>query len=104
MESKSGHCFRISSDSSNGNGSAKATSSPTKSSNQDALEPFPMLLAVRFGTAIKIPGMNDTLLHVGMNDSIVETMGRMTNNLRWAYDTYARYLRQYGTLVCKVPD
>jgi pyruvate,orthophosphate dikinase len=48
----------------------------------------PLMLSVRSGAAVAMPGMMKTVLNLGMNDKIVEAMARETSNPRWAYDCY----------------
>jgi pyruvate,orthophosphate dikinase len=60
---------------------------------------MPLLLSVRAGSAVSMPGMMDTVLNLGINDFIADHMGRTMNNPRWAYDTYRRFLQMFGTVV-----
>jgi pyruvate,orthophosphate dikinase len=60
---------------------------------------MPLLLSVRAGSVVSMPGLVDTVLNLGINDHITEHMARLQNNPRWAYDTYRRFLQMFGTLV-----
>ncbi|MCK4527589.1 pyruvate, phosphate dikinase [candidate division WOR-3 bacterium] len=59
----------------------------------------PLLLSVRSGAAISMPGMMDTILNLGLNDKIVESLISETNNPRFAYDSYRRLIQMYGDVV-----
>ena len=59
----------------------------------------PLLVSVRSGASVSMPGMMDTLLNLGINDEIVEGMAKLTANPRFAYDTYRRFLQLYGAVV-----
>jgi pyruvate, orthophosphate dikinase len=54
------------------------------------------------GAAVSMPGMMNTLLGVGINDEIAEALGKMSNNPRWAYDTYRRFIQMFGDVVLNV--
>lgn len=60
---------------------------------------FPLLLSVRSGAAVSMPGMMDTVLNLGMNDEIVARMVTFTNNSKFVLDTYRRFLQMFGTVV-----
>jgi len=62
----------------------------------------PLLLAVRSGAKVSMPGMMDTVLNIGMNDEAVEGMARLTNNERFAYDSYRRLINMFGDTVMGV--
>jgi pyruvate, orthophosphate dikinase len=62
----------------------------------------PLLFSVRSGAAVSMPGMMNTLLGVGINDEIAEALGKMSNNPRWAYDTYRRFIQMFGDVVLNV--
>ncbi|WP_428936712.1 pyruvate, phosphate dikinase [Fontivita pretiosa] len=62
----------------------------------------PLLVAVRSGAAISMPGMMDTVLNIGLNDQVVEGLARLTNNPRFAYDSYRRLINMYGDTVMGV--
>jgi pyruvate,orthophosphate dikinase len=59
----------------------------------------PLLVSVRSGAAISMPGMMDTVLNLGLNDETVEGLARRTNNPRFAYDSYRRFLQMYSNVV-----
>lgn len=59
----------------------------------------PLLVSVRSGAAISMPGMMDTVLNLGMNDQVVEGLARRTGNERFAYDSYRRFIDMYGNVV-----
>ncbi len=59
----------------------------------------PLLVSVRSGGAISMPGMMDTILNLGLNDEAVEGLGRSTGNERFAYDAYRRLVQMYGDVV-----
>jgi pyruvate,orthophosphate dikinase len=62
----------------------------------------PLLLSVRSGAAVSMPGMMDTILNLGINDEIVQSLARVSNNPRFAFDTYRRFLQMFGTVVLNV--
>lgn len=53
----------------------------------------PLLLSVRSGAAVSMPGMMDTVLNLGINDQVVEGMAEMSGNRRWAFDCYRRFIQ-----------
>lgn len=59
----------------------------------------PLLVAVRSGAEISMPGMMDTVLNVGLNDEVVEGLARRTGNRRFAFDSYRRLISMYGDVV-----
>ena len=59
----------------------------------------PLLVSVRSGAAISMPGMMDTILNLGLNDEAVEGLGAATGNRRFAYDSYRRLIQMYGEVV-----
>jgi pyruvate, orthophosphate dikinase len=59
----------------------------------------PLLVSVRSGAKFSMPGMMDTILNLGLNDSSVEGLARMTNNPRFAFDSYRRFLQMFGNVV-----
>lgn len=63
----------------------------------------PLLVSVRSGAPISMPGMMDTVLNLGLNDETVEALGRLTENDRFAYDSYRRFLQMFGDVVMEVP-
>lgn len=62
----------------------------------------PLLLAVRSGARVSMPGMMDTVLNLGLNDEAVQGLARRTNNPRFAYDSYRRFIQMYGDVVLGV--
>src|SRR6266550_1610794 len=62
----------------------------------------PLLVSVRSGARDSMPGMMDTILNLGMNDKVVEIIAKKTNNARFAYDSYRRFLQMYGDVVMGV--
>jgi pyruvate,orthophosphate dikinase len=63
----------------------------------------PLLVSVRSGAAISMPGMMETVLNLGLNDSTVEGLATRSNNPRFAWDAYRRFLQMYGDVVLNVP-
>ncbi|MHA1590849.1 MAG: pyruvate, phosphate dikinase [Candidatus Njordarchaeales archaeon] len=59
----------------------------------------PLLVSVRSGAPVSMPGMMDTILNVGLNDETVEALARLTNNPRFAYDCYRRLIQMFGSIV-----
>jgi pyruvate,orthophosphate dikinase len=57
----------------------------------------PLLVSVRSGAPISMPGMMETILNLGLNDKSVEGLARKTNNPRFAYDSYRRFIMMYGS-------
>jgi pyruvate,orthophosphate dikinase len=66
--------------------------------------PLPLLLSVRSGAPVSMPGMMQTVLNVGINDQIVENMAHISLNPRWAYDTYRRFLQMFGNVVLNLDE
>src|SRR6202022_3932499 len=62
----------------------------------------PLLVSVRSGARDSMPGMMDTILNLGMNDRVVEIVAKKTNNSRFAWDSYRRFLQMYGDVVMGV--
>jgi pyruvate,orthophosphate dikinase len=62
----------------------------------------PLLVSVRSGARDSMPGMMDTILNLGMNDAVVEIVAKKTNNARFAWDSYRRFLQMYGDVVMGV--
>lgn len=62
----------------------------------------PLLLSVRSGAKISMPGMMDTILNLGMNDDTAKALAAKTNNPRFAYDSYRRFLEMYGNVVLEI--
>ena len=59
----------------------------------------PLLVSVRSGARASMPGMMDTILNLGLNDTVVEGMAKKTGNERFAYDSYRRFVQMYGDVV-----
>jgi len=59
----------------------------------------PLLVSVRSGAAVSMPGMMDTILNLGLNDEAVEGLAQITDNPRFAYDSYRRLIQMYGEVV-----
>ncbi len=59
----------------------------------------PLLVSVRSGAAISMPGMMDTILNLGLNDDTVQGLIKKTNNPRFAYDAYRRFVQMFGNVV-----
>jgi pyruvate,orthophosphate dikinase len=62
----------------------------------------PLLVSVRSGARDSMPGMMDTILNLGMNDEVVEIVAKKTNNAKFAWDSYRRFLQMYGDVVMGV--
>ncbi len=62
----------------------------------------PLLVSVRSGAAISMPGMMDTVLNLGLNDEVVEGLAKKTGNERFAYDSYRRFIDMFGDVVMGV--
>ena len=58
----------------------------------------PLLVSVRSGARVSMPGMMETILNLGLNDETVEAMIRLTNNPRFCYDSYRRFLTMFGSV------
>lgn len=63
----------------------------------------PLLLSIRSGAKTSMPGMMDTILNLGINDMSVQGLARKTNNPRFAYDSYRRFIQMYSNTVMKIP-
>ena len=66
-------------------------------------EKNPLLVSVRSGAAISMPGMMDTILNLGLNDRTVRALAENANDERFAYDSYRRFMQMYGDVVLGVP-
>ncbi len=64
----------------------------------------PLLLSVRSGAAVSMPGMMDTVLNLGIGDRTVEALANNTNNERFAYDSYRRFIHMFGNVVMGIPN
>ncbi|HRC47206.1 MAG TPA: PEP/pyruvate-binding domain-containing protein, partial [Ilumatobacteraceae bacterium] len=63
-------------------------------------DPFdPLLVSVRSGAKFSMPGMMDTVLNLGLNDESVKGLARVTNDERFAFDSYRRFIAMYGRIV-----
>ena len=62
----------------------------------------PLLVSVRSGARASMPGMMDTILNLGLNDIVVEAFAKKTNNPRFAYDSYRRFIQMYSDVVMEV--
>jgi pyruvate,orthophosphate dikinase len=67
-----------------------------------ATEGMPLLVAVRSGARDSMPGMMDTILNLGLNDQTVIALEKATNNPRFAWDCYRRFIQMYGDVVLGV--
>lgn len=65
-------------------------------------EENPLLVSVRSGARASMPGMMDTILNLGLNDVVVEKFAKKTNNPRFAYDSYRRFIQMYSDVVMEV--
>ena len=63
----------------------------------------PLLVSVRSGSRASMPGMMDTILNLGLNDEAVKGFAEHTNNARFAYDSYRRFIQMYADVVMEVP-
>lgn len=64
----------------------------------------PLLVSVRSGSAISMPGMMDTILNLGLNDTTVQGLAKLTNDERFAYDVYRRFVQLFGKIVFGVEE
>ena len=62
----------------------------------------PLLVSVRSGARASMPGMMDTILNLGLNETVVETIAAKSNNPRWAWDCYRRFIQMYSDVVMEV--
>ncbi len=63
----------------------------------------PLLVSVRSGAVISMPGMMDTVLNLGLNDQSVEGLAALTENRRFAMDSYRRFIQMFGDVVLEIP-
>ncbi|NLD88523.1 MAG: pyruvate, phosphate dikinase [Clostridiales bacterium] len=63
----------------------------------------PLLVSVRSGSRASMPGMMDTILNLGLNDEVVEGIAKLTDNPRFAYDSYRRFIQMFSDVVMEVP-
>lgn len=59
----------------------------------------PLLVSVRSGARVSMPGMMDTILNLGLNDVSVEGLSKRTNNPRFAWDSYRRFIQMFSDIV-----
>ena len=62
----------------------------------------PLLVSVRSGARASMPGMMDTILNLGLNETVVNTIAEKSNNPRWAWDCYRRFIQMYSDVVMEV--
>ena len=62
----------------------------------------PLLVSVRSGARASMPGMMDTILNLGLNEDVVEVIAKKSNNPRWAWDCYKRFIQMYSDVVMEV--
>ena len=63
----------------------------------------PLLVSVRSGAKFSMPGMMDTVLNLGLNDESVQGLAKQTDDERFAYDSYRRFVSMYGRIVLGIP-
>lgn len=63
----------------------------------------PLLVSVRSGAMFSMPGMMDTVLNLGLNEKTVQGLANNTNNIRFAYDAYRRFIQMFGDVVLEIP-
>lgn len=63
----------------------------------------PLLVSVRSGSVFSMPGMMDTILNLGLNDKTVVSLSNLTENERFAYDSYRRFIQMFGDVVLEIP-
>src|SRR5438552_15153800 len=63
----------------------------------------PLLVSVRSGAPFSMPGMMDTVLNLGLNDDSVKGLAKQTQNERFAYDSYRRFVQMFGKIVLDIP-
>ncbi|MDU6347839.1 MAG: pyruvate, phosphate dikinase [Clostridium sp.] len=63
----------------------------------------PLLVSVRSGARASMPGMMDTILNLGLNDTVVEGLAALTSNPRFAYDSYRRFIQMFSDVVMEIP-
>jgi pyruvate, orthophosphate dikinase len=64
----------------------------------------PLLVSVRSGASVSMPGMMDTVLNLGLNDETVEGLARQSNDPRFAWDAYRRFIQMFGKVVLGIDD
>ena len=63
----------------------------------------PLLVSVRSGARASMPGMMDTILNLGLNDAVAESLVKLTNNPRFVYDAYRRFIQMFSDVVMELP-
>lgn len=63
----------------------------------------PLLVSVRSGSEFSVPGTKNAILNLGLNDTAVEGLSRLTGNERFAYDSYRRFIQMFGEVVLQIP-
>ena len=63
----------------------------------------PLMVSVRSGAPVSMPGMMDTVLNLGLNDETVKALAKLTDNSRFAYDSYRRFIQMFGDVVMGIP-
>src|ERR1700682_4739666 len=63
----------------------------------------PLLVSVRSGARVSMPGMMDTILNLGLNDETAAGLAKLTGNDRFAYDAYRRFMAMFGNVVLEIP-
>ncbi|HZJ63279.1 MAG TPA: pyruvate, phosphate dikinase [Kofleriaceae bacterium] len=64
----------------------------------------PLLVSVRSGSAMSMPGMMDTVLNLGLNEKTAQALARLTDNPRFAYDSWRRFIQLFGKIALGIPD
>src|SRR5688572_14724555 len=64
----------------------------------------PLLVSVRSGASVSMPGMMDTILNLGLNDETVEGLAKQSGDLRFAWDAYRRFIQMFGKIVLGIDD
>ncbi|GMB10244.1 MAG: pyruvate, phosphate dikinase [Candidatus Improbicoccus devescovinae] len=73
------------------------------SPDQDSKDIMPLLVSVRSGAKISMPGMMDTILNLGLNDNSAQKLVNITKNKEFVWDTYARFIQMFSSIVKNVP-
>ncbi|MGI5970587.1 MAG: pyruvate, phosphate dikinase [Oscillospiraceae bacterium] len=63
----------------------------------------PLLVSVRSGARVSMPGMMDTILNLGINDTVADALSRLTNNPRFVWDSYRRFVQMFSDVVMELP-
>jgi pyruvate,orthophosphate dikinase len=79
-----------------------ATETPRNAKFGSTGEAFPLMLSVRSGARVSMPGMMDTVLNLGMNDDAVKLLAEKSGSEKFAYDSYRRFIHMYGDVVMGV--